>query len=377
MPRSPVSSSTRPPLESTANAPLASRTTLGVGGPARFLARCRDIEELVGILEWARSRELAVFVLGGGSNLLVADAGFGGLVIELADDAVELSEEGDAVRLRAGAGADWDAVVARSVAEGLGGLECLSGIPGRVGAVPIQNVGAYGQEVSETIVAVDVVELATGERQTLVGESCGFAYRHSHFKGRWRGRYAVTRVDFVLPRRAAGTVRYPDLRRRFAAGSEPTLAEVRRAVLAVRRSKSMVIDPGDPNRRSAGSFFFNPVVTAAQAEEVHVRAGAVADRAMPSWEAGEGRVKLSAAWLMEAAGFARGDRLGRAGLSTRHCLALINRGGASAAEIVALAAKVRSEVRAAFGVTLVPEPVFLGFGESIEELLDGKDEVGE
>ena len=349
--------------------PLSTLTTLGVGGPAHYLARCRSVGELAEVLAWGRARELEVFLLGAGSNLLVADRGFPGLVIQLRDDSIELAERGAGeVLVRAAAGADWDVLVARTVAEGLAGLECLSGIPGRVGAAPIQNVGAYGQEVAETVRSVEVVELKTGERRELPAESCGFAYRRSRFKGRWRGRYAVTRVDFLLPQRRSGTVRYADLSRRFA-GGRPSLAEVRRAVLEIRRSKSMVLDPGDPNRRSAGSFFLNPVVTAEQAAEIRERFRGAAGRPMPEFPAAGGGVKLSAARLIEEAGFRRGDRHGGAGISTRHSLALVNRGGATAVEIVALAAKIRRRVRDLCGVTLEPEPVFLGFEKSVDEML--------
>ncbi len=354
------------PIE--ADVSLAGLTTLGVGGPARYLARCRGGVELAAALGWARDEGLEVFVLGGGSNLLAADSGFDGLVIQLEDDAVALEPRGDRVRVAAGAGVEWDALVERTVAEGLGGLECLSGIPGRVGAAPMQNVGAYGQEVSETIEAVHVVELATGAAQRIPGARCGFGYRTSRFKGRWSGRYAVSSVDVLLPRRQAGTVRYPELARRLGVaegGPAPGLAEVRAAVLEIRRGKSMVLDPADPNRRSAGSFFLNPIVAPEQAEEVRRCAG----EEMPAFPADGGRVKLSAAWLIERAGFRRGDRLGRAALSSRHVLALVNAGGATAAELIALASKVRRGVRDVFGVTLWPEPVFLGFEEDADALL--------
>ena len=347
---------------------LASLTTLAVGGQARYLASCRCAAELDELSRWARKSRLPVFVLGGGSNLLVADSGFDGLVIQLTGGSVELEPRADRVLVKADAGVEWDALVERTVAEGLAGLECLSGIPGRVGAAPMQNIGAYGQEVSETVAEVATVELATGKARRLPGERCGFGYRTSHFKGAWSGRYAVTRVDFLLPRRTVGTVRYPDLRRQLGVsenGSPPSLAEVRAAVLEVRRGKSMVIEAEDPNRRSAGSFFTNPVVGPKLAERVRQRATGE----MAAFPAPGGQIKLSAARLIEEAGFSRGDRLGRAGLSSRHVLALVNRGGATAAELIALAAKIRAGVRAAFGVTLRPEPVFLGFDQDAEVLL--------
>ncbi len=364
------------PLPVDENVPLAPLTTLEVGGPARYLASCATVGELRRWLGWARSLSLPACVLGGGSNLLVADRGFDGLCLRLRDATVELEPRRGGVLVRAAAGAGWDALVACTVAEGLGGLECLSGIPGRVGAAPIQNIGAYGQEAAETLAAVQVIERRGGAVRELAAAECGFGYRQSRFKSEWRDRFVVTRVDFLLPRRAAGTVRYAELRRAFGmpegAGSPaPSLEEVRRTVLEIRRGKSMVIEPGDPNRRSAGSFFVNPVAPPERAEAVRrrwrERAGGQAE--MPAYPAAGGRVKLSAAWLIEQAGYERGYRLGRAALSSRHTLALINRGGATAAEIVALAAQLRRGVHRAFGVTLDPEPVFLGFSESVEELL--------
>ncbi len=364
--------------------PFATLTTLEVGGPARFLARCRNASELGELLAWAQRAGLESFVLGGGSNLLVADAGFDGLVIQLLDDSIEIEKRGDDhVLVRAGAGVEWDALVARTVAEGLGGIECLSGIPGRAGAAPIQNVGAYGQDVSETIDVVRLVDRKTGVMQRLPGDRCGFGYRTSHFKGAWRDRYVVTGVDFLLPRRAEGTVRYPDLQQKLgmtAGGPAPALAEVRSGVLEVRAGKSMVHAPGDPNRRSAGSFFLNPQVTAAAAAAIRRRleSSGGAGGALPEFPVAGGKIhrtagaplmKLPAARLIEEAGFRPGYSLGRAGISSRHSLALINRGGATAAELIALAATIRRGVRSAFGVTLVPEPTFLGFDRDVETLL--------
>ncbi len=347
---------------------LASLTTLAVGGPARYFARCQSLRELEALLSWARQTAMPIFILGGGSNLLVADAGFDGLVIQLAGGSIEVERQGDEALVRVDAGIEWDALVERTVAEELGGLECLSGIPGKVGAAPMQNIGAYGQEVSETLAEVHALELATGEPHRWFGDRCGFGYRTSRFKGDWRGRYAVTRVDFLLPHRTTGTVRYPDLARRLVSsskGTPPQLAEVRAAVLEIRRSKSMVIAARDPNRRSAGSFFTNPIVEPKDAERVRRRATGE----IPAFSAPGGRIKLSAARLIEEAGFTRGYRSGRAGLSSRHVLALINRGGAAASELIALASRVRAGVRDVFGVTLRPEPVFLGFDQDADALL--------
>ncbi|MEM7350705.1 MAG: UDP-N-acetylmuramate dehydrogenase [Acidobacteriota bacterium] len=348
---------------------LASLTTLAVGGPARYLTRCGDAEALSRALHWAQARQLPTFVLGGGSNLLVADRGFDGLVICWIGQSLAFETCGEQVRVRANAGLSWDDLVRQTVAEGLAGVECLSGIPGQVGAAPIQNIGAYGQEVAQTIETVRVIDLGTGAARRIAGSDCGFGYRTSHFKRSWRGRFVVTGVDFLLPRSSRGSVLYPDLKKVFASPGQtavPSTRDVRAAVLRIRRSKSMVLDLQDPNRRSAGSFFTNPLVSP-------VVAGIIREQKpgrMPAFPTDDGRVKLSAAWLIEAAGFRRGDQLGRAGLSTRHVLALVNRGRATAAEIVRLAARVRRSVRQAFGVTLQPEPVFLGFDRDVETLLD-------
>ena len=327
-------------------------------------------------MAFARAKEstadtLEVFVLGGGSNLLVADRGFDGLVVMVDDNSVVFdSDTSETVRVTAGAGVDWDALVVRTVAAGLGGLECLSGIPGRVGAAPIQNVGAYGQEVAETIEAVDVLELQTGETRRLEASACRFAYRWSRFKDEWRGRYVVLRVVFRLERVAHGTVRYPELARRLGVADSdprPGVTEVREAVLEIRRSKGMLIE-GDNNAdtRSAGSFFVNPVVSEDTAERVRRR---LDDADLPTYAVGPGRVKIPAAWLIERAGFHRGHRRGQAAISSHHALALTTTGDATAAEVVALAGEIRRGVRDACGIVLMPEPVFLGFDDDIDVLL--------
>ncbi len=352
-----------------ADVPLAPLTTLGVGGSARYLARCRDAAELRGALATAQERGLATFVLGGGSNLLVADRGFDGLVLTIEDRILTFDDEDDDVVLvRAGAGLVWDELVAATLERGLGGVECLSGIPGLLGAAPIQNVGAYGQEVAETIAAVYAVDCGTGEERRFPAAECGFGYRWSRFKGEERGRWAVVRVDLRLRRGRTGTVRYRDLERRLGR-QEASLSDVRQTVLEIRRSKSMVLDDGDPNRRSAGSFFLNPVVSEAEAQSVRRRLDAGEE--MPAYPAGGGRRKLSAAWLIERSGFERGFALaGRsAAISSRHTLALVTREGARASDVIELAAEVRRGVERSCGVTLTPEPVFLGFEEDVETLL--------
>ena len=349
-------------------APLAPLSTMGVGGPARWYVEARDEGAVRAALEWAERRGLSVRVLGGGSNLVVADAGVDALVVRVALRGVAVREAGAAIELTAAAGEPWDDVVRLAVEQGWAGLECLSGIPGLVGATPIQNVGAYGQEVSETVAAVRVLDRATRTVATLDPSACGFAYRDSAFKSTAPDRYVVLGVTYRLRPGGAPTVRYADVERHLAErGIErPGLADVRRAVLEIRRAKSMVLDPDDPNRRSCGSFFVNPVVSRAEADRIAAAAGAPT---MPRWpEPGGQRVKLAAAWLVERAGFARGHADGAAGISTRHTLAIVAREGARAADVVRVARRVRDAVRARFGVSLAPEPVFWGFARADDGL---------
>jgi UDP-N-acetylmuramate dehydrogenase len=308
---------------------------------------------------------LQVAVLGGGSNLVVSDAGFDGLVIKIALRGVMVSLQGSTALLTVGAGEPWDDVVAMSVERDLAGLECLSGIPGLTGATPIQNVGAYGQEVAETVAQVRVLERTSLRVQSLEPSDCAFRYRDSAFK-RHPDRCVVLSVSFALRLGGEPTVAYAELRRALAARTTtPSLAEVREAVLALRRSKSMLIDPKDDNRRSAGSFFTNPVVSSAHADRIAERA--LHDRVitqlseMPRYPAEDGGVKLAAAWLIEHAGIRKGDRRGQIGISSRHALALVHHGGGSSAELIHFARRVRERVRDQFGVELVPEPVMLGF----------------
>lgn len=365
-----------PPLPFEEGVLFARLTTLGVGGPARWLARVRDEAALAAVLAWARETGITVFVLGGGSNLVVADAGFEGLVVRYEGDDVALERDGEGARLRAGAGKDWDELVALAVAEGLAGIECLSGIPGLAGAAPMQNVGAYGQEIADTLVELEALDRETGDRRTIPAADCGLAYRRSRFQSEWRDRFVVLGITLRLARRATGTVRYPELARRLGVGdgAAAPLAEIRAAVRELRASKAMLLDGrDDPDQKSVGSFFVNPVVTGEVAEAVRRRAAERSGEAMPSYPAADGRVKLSAAWLIERAGFPRGTRRGRVGLSTRHALAITNRGEATAAEVVAFAAEIRRGVRDAFAVTLRPEPVFLGFGADGETVLEREE----
>ncbi len=341
------------------NVLLAPLTTLGVGGPARYLVEARDEGTVLEALEWAERRRLPLRVLGGGSNVVVADAGVDGLVVRIALRGVSTREAGGAVELTAAAGEPWDDLVRVAVERGWAGLECLSGIPGLAGATPIQNVGAYGQEVSDTVIAVRALD--TGERRVVTrsNRECGFAYRDSAFKSREPGRHVVLSVAYRLRKDGAPTIRYADVERHLEARglTSPSLADVRQSVLAIRRSKSMVLDPDDENRRSCGSFFVNPIVTAAECARVEALA---VDPTMPRWPVPDGGVKLSAAWLIERAGFKRGQSEGPVGLSTRHALAIVAREGARARDVVAFARCLQTAVEERFGVRLTPEPVYWG-----------------
>lgn len=350
---------------------LAAATTLGVGGPASFFARCPDREGIGRALAWAGGEGLPVFVLGGGSNLLVADAGFAGLVVAPNAGNLALDLTGPRPRLRAEAGCDWDAVVAAAVEAGCAGLEALSGIPGTAGAAPIQNIGAYGQEIAASLRTVEVWDRHEGRARLLEAGECGLAYRDSHFKGPWRDRFVVLAIELELESSETAPVLYAELRRRLDAGEgeRRPLTAIRAAVLALRAEKAMLYRPEEPDGRSAGSFFVNPVVSKDDADGVELEARRRGgQRAMPRYDAPHG-VKLSAAWLIEEAGFRRGWGEGKAGLSTRHTLAIVNRGGARAEDILAVARAVRRGVAAAFGVELQPEPFFLGFDRTSAELL--------
>jgi UDP-N-acetylmuramate dehydrogenase len=341
--------------------PLAPRTTLGVGGAARFFLELRDVAEARAALAWAHGAGLAVVVLGGGSNLLVADRGLDALVLRVRFAGLEIASAGDHVHVTAGAGEPWDAFVASCVAAGHAGLECLSGIPGDVGATPIQNVGAYGQEVADTVLRVETLRRDTGELVLWDHAAAQFGYRDSVWKRAAKERFLVTRVTFALRPGGAPSVRYAELERALADVAEPSLAAVRAAVITLRRAKSMVLDASDENGRSAGSFFVNPTLSIDEADAVRVRAALREGEKMPAFPGENGRVKLSAGWLIERAGFPKGFADGRVGLSTRHALALVNRGGATATELLTFARRVRDGVRDRLGVRLVPEPVALGF----------------
>jgi len=332
--------------------PLSEYTTLRLGGPARELVETHDWAEAVCVIRDAKGSTL---VLAGGSNVVIGDAGFDGTVVLLRGGGIE--HVGDAV-IRVQAGQVWDEFVAWTVAGGFSGVECLSGIPGSAGATPIQNVGAYGQEVAQTIAAVKVWDREADDIRDWTPAECGFAYRHSVFKH--SDRYLVLSVDFNLDESGLSQpIAYGELAKRLNAGvgDRVPLAEAREAVIALRRGKGMVLDPVDHDTWSAGSFFTNPIIGAHVFHELVERAGGEP----PHWKVGEGEVKVSAAWLIGAAGFEKGYRRGNVGLSTKHTLALTNRGGgATTADLLGLAYEVADEVEMTFGVRLRPEPVMVG-----------------
>ena len=344
------------PLE---HAPLAPHCTLRIGGPARYLIEAADEATVAEAVRWADARGEPVRVLGGGSNLVIADEGVNGLVLKIALRGISTREVAGAVEVTAAAGEPWDALVRHTVERGWAGLECLSGIPGLVGATPIQNVGAYVQEVSDTLSAVRALDRERGSVVTLGPAECGFGYRDSLFKSGAPGRYVVLAVTYRLTPGGAPNVRYADITRDLESRglARPSLAEVRETVLKIRRSKSMVLEPGDPNVRSCGSFFLNPIVDVSTLDAIDARAAGLS---MPRWPQPDGRVKLSAAWLIERAGFARGQADGPVGLSTRHTLAIVCHDGARARDVAAFARRVRAGVEERFGVRLHPEPIFWG-----------------
>jgi UDP-N-acetylmuramate dehydrogenase len=401
--------------------PLAPFTTFGIGGPARWFVEANCEDDVVEATAWARERGLALFVLGGGSNLLVSDAGFDGLVLRVGLRGIRIARTGrqgygpsrileqhtsgakapiDAGDLTPGmnpwptvrpsfsaagvapgnsdevdvsayglvyhvaAGENWDSFVERTVHDNFAGIECLAGIPGTVGGTPVQNVGAYGQEVASVIERVRAFDLTERRFVEFSANECGFAYRRSRFNSTDRGRYIVTRVDYRLTPGGAPTLRYAELERTIHAsrpeGGDPSLVEVATAVRQIRRAKGMLLVEGDADCRSAGSFFKNPVATEEQLRRIARASGKEPPR-FPAGTADSGRFKVPAAWLIEQSGFAKGYSAGAAGISSRHTLALVNRGGASAAEILAIASQIVNAVEERFEIRLEIEPVLLGF----------------
>ncbi|MBC7899221.1 MAG: UDP-N-acetylmuramate dehydrogenase [Saprospiraceae bacterium] len=370
---------------------LAEFTTLNIGGPARFFVRAENESQVSEAVAFASAKELDLFVLGGGSNILVSDAGFSGLVLQIALKGVisepaaggarlpseppvsidvrhqpSASADGsdrDNISLSVQAGEEWDEFVAYCVDHDLAGIECLSGIPGLIGGTPVQNVGAYGQEVSETIVSVRCLDRITGDLAELTNSDCGFGYRTSIFNSTMRERYIVLSVTYRLQLGGEPKIVYKDVREYLenvsaGAGSVVTLRQTRDAVLQIRRAKSMVIHRNDPNSRSAGSFFKNPIVNKEKVADISLKMNTAT---VPHFIVDENLVKIPAAWLMESSGYKKGYTTGNVGLSTNHTLAIINRGNASALELVGFMTEIQSKVETDFGIDLKPEPVFVGF----------------
>ncbi|MBX6357284.1 MAG: UDP-N-acetylmuramate dehydrogenase [Micromonosporaceae bacterium] len=350
------------------SAELSAYTTLRLGGPAGRLVTATNADEITKSVRECGLAGEPVLVLAGGSNVVISDAGFPGTVVLIRSRGLEVSaEDASSVTITVEAGEPWDEVVAATVAEGWSGVECLSGIPGSAGATPIQNVGAYGQEVADTISAVRVYDRQTDEVVTLDPGECRFAYRSSAFKR--QDRWVILSVDFRLTRSPHSTaIRHAELAQTLGVppGGRAPLAAVREAVLALRARKGMVLDPADPDTYSVGSFFTNPVLDAAAFEALTARAGS-----LPAWPGPDGTVKVSAAWLIERAGFTKGyGRVAKAGedaaadrgvaISSKHTLALTNRGAGTTAALLDLAREIRAGVRDRFGVTLYPEPVLVG-----------------
>ncbi|MBA2543866.1 MAG: UDP-N-acetylmuramate dehydrogenase [Deltaproteobacteria bacterium] len=336
---------------------LAPLTTLGLGGAAKRFTRVFELAELRQALHAAGDDP--VLILGGGSNLVVRDTGFPGLVIQLAIDKMRLVSDRKTAVVSVSAGVVWDAFVAQMVGAGYAGLECMSGIPGLVGATPMQNVGAYGQEVSDTILFVRALDRETGDIVELDNAACELAYRTSRFRGTHAGRFVIVEVVFGLAQsRTSAPIKYPELSKALgiADGGVAPLAAVRDTVIRLRRGKGMVVDPGDPESRSAGSFFTNPIVDAATVAQLGTRVVAT----FPSWPAPGGHTKLAAGWLIERAGFAKGYTRGRVGISHKHALALVNRGGGTATELLDLAREIQEGVFDKLGIALHPEPIIVG-----------------
>jgi len=350
-------------LQIQENVELAPYTTMGIGGPARFFTHVQTERKLEAAASFAEKNSLPLVVLGGGSNLLVRDEGFPGLVVflDLCGE-TRISPAGSKVRFDVPAGTEWDDFVLSACEHGLSGVECLAGIPGRSGGSPVQNIGAYGQEVAQTIQSVRAYDLRLRLFVVLSNEACGFTYRSSRFNTEERGRYLITNVSFLLQTGEKSTLTYADLQARFA-GQTPSPLQIYHAVREIRQNKGMLFLANDPDSRSAGSFFKNPVVPADQlssiAAEVDTDQSAVPHWPAPNTSQGDPQVKLAAAWLVQSAGFPKGFADGAAGISSRHSLALINRGGATFSDIARLRDRIQAEVTRRFGVRLDQEPVEL------------------
>ena len=352
------------------NIPLSALTTLGIGGPARYFLDAATEDAVLEGIEFSRKRGLPLMILGGGSNLLVSDEGFEGVVVRVRIGGISETETAEGVLFRVGAGVEWDAVVARSVELNLWGIECLSGIPGWVGGTPVQNVSAYGQEVSDVLTAVRVYDREQARVREMNSEDCSFAYRTSVFNTSGRSRYVVLAVEYVAKHAGRPKIDYLDLKRFFAgASTQLSPAEVRHAVRKIRASKAMLRIDGDPDSQSAGSFFKNPIVGRPDYDrllEVARREGILSsDQEIPHQEVRRGFKKIPAAWLIEASGCSKGFSDGPVGLSSKHALAIVNKGGAKARDVIRFARDIQSRVEQRFGIRLATEPVFAGFPDEI------------
>lgn len=340
---------------------LAELTTLKIGGKAKFFVEAKSESEVIEALQYASETNLETFIIGGGSNILIADEGFDGLVLQIALKGVSKEKrDAESVLVEAKAGEDWDNFVAFCIENNLQGVECLSGIPGLIGGTPVQNVGAYGQEVSETIVSVRCFDRKEKRFDQLTNADCKFSYRTSIFNSSAKNRYIVLAVTFALRLNAAPKIIYRDLQQ-FFQDKQPSLRETREAVLKIRREKSMVIDDSDPNSKSAGSFFKNPIVTKDKFAEIEKRANLLKLGNVPSFNFDENFLKIPAAWLIEKSGFCKDFRFGRVGISSKHTLAIVNLGGATAKDVINFKNEIQARVKEKFDIELNPEPIFVGF----------------
>jgi len=342
--------------------PLAPLTTLQVGGIARYFVEATSEAEVREAVDWAGLRELPMFILGGGSNLVVSDAGWPGLVLKIGILGIaEQAPTVDRIRFEVGAGEEWDRFVAHAVGRNCAGIECMSGIPGSVGGTPVQNVGAYGQEAGDTISSVLALDMEDMQTREMPAADCGFSYRTSIFNSAQRGRYVILRTTYELIPGGPPSIRYADLQRIFAGWAQaPSLAQTRDAVRTIRAGKAMLITPGDEDCRSAGSFFKNPVLSEGEYQNL-IAVATERGLQVPSYPMVSTQKKISAAWLVEHSGFAKGFTLGNVGISRKHALAIVNRGGAKASDIFDLKYMIEQRVREQWGVQLMPEPVFVGF----------------
>ena len=352
-------------LEIRENVSLAEFTTLKIGGRAQFFCAAQSEDEVRKAVEFAERNNLKIFILGGGSNVLIADEGFDGLVLQVALKGISIVQvDNETVNVTVQAGEVWEQFVAFCVAENLQGIECLSGIPGFCGGTPVQNVGAYGQEVSETIVSVKCFDRKTKESVQIFNQRCGFAYRSSIFNTTEKNRFIVLSVTFALSQNGAPKILYRDLQNYFGE-KNPNLQETRQAVIAIRAAKSMVIGDKDENSKSVGSFFKNPIVSLEKFREIERQTKNLKiiqeGENVPNYKVDDKSVKIPAAWMIEKSGFEKGYKLGNVGISTKHTLAIVNLGGASAEDVLKLKSEIQNKVKEKFDVLLTPEPIFVGF----------------